>query len=174
MVDTHTSDGNERQTTDTDTTNDNNPHTLILNRIIPKIIPGEIRPIDQTITEVVAGIGETLDARQMVLPKEIVTDRARSGVHILRNPREARRTGRDGTTPRYGNTVVAASRSTFPVQICHSTTDLPIRNRNQDIINPIGPVSLQWIKNSDKLKTSIGVFFAEDRGLKHILSNVVG
>ena len=55
LVSTHTSDGNERKITDTDTTNRNYPHKLILNRLIPNIIPGAICPIDQTITEDVMG-----------------------------------------------------------------------------------------------------------------------
>ena len=82
LVATRTSEVNERKITDIDTTNGNSPHKLILNRLIPKIIPGVISPIDQTITEDVAGIGETLDARQTVLSKEIVMDAARSGACI--------------------------------------------------------------------------------------------
>ena len=91
------------------TTNGNYPYKLILNRLIPEIIPGAIRPIDQTITEEVEGIRETLDAHQMVLLKEIVTDTASSGAHILRSPREVSRTDRDGTTPQYGKNAVAAA-----------------------------------------------------------------
>ena len=72
------------------------------------------------------------------------------------------------------NTVVAAARLNYLVQICHSTTNSPIQNRNQDIINTVGPVSHQWIKSAEKLKTSIDGFFAEDRGLKHIFSKIIG
>ena len=64
------------------TTNGNSPHKWILNQLIPNIIPGAIRPIDQTITEDVAVIGETLEAHQTVISKEIVTDAARSDVLI--------------------------------------------------------------------------------------------
>ena len=39
------------------TTNGNYPHKLFINRLIPNIIPGAIRPIDQPITEDVVGIG---------------------------------------------------------------------------------------------------------------------
>ena len=88
MVASRTSDVNERKITDTDTTNRNSPHKLILNRLIPKIISGAIRQIYQTVTEDVAVIGETLEAHQTVLSKEIVTDAARSGVRIFRTPRE--------------------------------------------------------------------------------------
>ena len=63
LVSTHTSDGNERKISNTDTTNRNYPHKLILNQLIPNIIPGAICPIDQTITEDVEGIGQALDAR---------------------------------------------------------------------------------------------------------------
>ena len=121
-----------------------------------------------------AGIGEDLDARQMVLSKEIATDVVCSGARILRTPKELSRTGRDSTTPQYGNTIVAAARLNPPIMICHSTNDSPSRNRNQDIINPIGPFSIQWIRNAKKIKTSIDDFFAEDRGIKPIFSKVVG
>ena len=117
LLDTHTSDGKERKISDTDTTNSKTPHKLILNRLIPNTISGAIRPIDQTITEDVAGIRETLDARQTVLSKEIVTDAARSGACILRTPREVSRTGRDSTMPQDRNTAVADAMLNSPVQI---------------------------------------------------------
>ena len=110
LVANPTSDGNKIKINDNDTTNGNYRHKLILNRLIPKIIPGAIIPIDQTITEDVTGIGETLDACQTVLSKKIVTYAARSGARILRTPSEVSRTDRDGTTPRDGNTVVAVTR----------------------------------------------------------------
>ena len=121
-----------------------------------------------------ARIRETLDARQTVLSKEIFTDLTHSGACIFQIPIEVSRAVRNVTTPWDGNTSVAAARSTSPVQICHSITNSPIRNRNQDIINPIGPVSPQLIRNAQKLKTSINGFVAEDRGLKKIFSKVVG
>ena len=87
LVATQTSDRNERKITDIDTTNGNSPHKLILNRLIPNIIPGAIRPIEQMITEDVAGIQETLDACQTVLLEEIVMDAACSGARIFQTPR---------------------------------------------------------------------------------------
>ena len=42
---------------------------MLVNRIIPKIIPGTIRLIDQPITEDVAEIGEILYAGLKVLSK---------------------------------------------------------------------------------------------------------
>ena len=138
LVATHTSDENKRKITDTDTTNVNSPHKLFL----CQIIPGAIRQIYQTIMEDVAVIGETLYTRMMVLSKEIVTDAAHIGARIFQTPREVIRTVRDSTTPGDRNTAVDAARSTSPVQICHSTTDSPSPNSNQDIINPIGPLVL--------------------------------
>ena len=48
-VDTHTSDGNKRKVTDTDTTNGNYPHKLLINRLTPEIIPVVIPPIDRQV-----------------------------------------------------------------------------------------------------------------------------
>ena len=93
-----------------------------------------------------------MDAHQAVLLKEIVTDAARSGACIFRTHREVSRTSRDGTTPQNRNTALATNRLTSPVQICHSTTDPPSWNRNQEITNPIVPFSPQWIRNAEKLK----------------------
>ena len=62
-VDTHTSDGKKRKVTDTDTNNGNSPRKLLINRLIPEIVPVSIPPIDQTIAEDAAGSGETLNAR---------------------------------------------------------------------------------------------------------------
>ena len=126
------------------------------------------------INDDVAGIRETLDARQTVLSKKIVTDAALSGARIFQTPREVSRTGMYCTTPWERNIVVAAARFTSPLQFFHSTTDSPSQNRNQDIINPIGAVSPQWTRNANKLKTSVNWFFVEDRGLKTILSKVLG
>ena len=80
------SDPNSSPKVDTYTTNGNFPHKLILNWLIPKIIQGAIRMIEQIITEDVAGIKETLDARQTILLKKIVTNSACSGAHIFRTP----------------------------------------------------------------------------------------
>ena len=45
-VATHTSDGKKRKVTDTDTNNGNSPRKLLINRLIPEIIPVIIPPID--------------------------------------------------------------------------------------------------------------------------------
>ena len=106
--------------------------------------------------------------------EEIVADAAHSGAHIFRTPTKVSKTGREGTTPWDKKTAVATARLTSPVQSYHSTTDFPSRNRNQEIINLIRTVSLQWIRNAEKLKTSINGFFAEDRFLTPNFSKVVG
>ena len=129
------------------TTNGNSPHTLFINRLIPEIIPDAIPPIDQIIKENASGIRETLEARQKILSKEIVMYAVRGGARIFLTRREEIRTGRDKTTPWDRKTAVVAARLTSPVQICHRTIDFPNWTENQDIINPRGPISSQWIRN---------------------------
>ena len=82
------------------TTNRSFQQKLFNNWLIPKIVPGAIRLIDQLIMEYVPGIRETLDACQTVLSKEIVTDAAHSGAHIY--GLQWREAGRAGTAPRHG------------------------------------------------------------------------
>ena len=65
------------------TNNGNSPQKLFINQLIPNIIPVAISLIDQPITEDVAVIRETLEARQTVLSKEIVTNVACSGARIF-------------------------------------------------------------------------------------------
>ena len=60
LVSTHTSDGNERKISDTDTTKGNFPHKLLMNREIPAIIQGVIPPINQTTADGVAPTGSRL------------------------------------------------------------------------------------------------------------------
>ena len=83
---------------------------------------------------------------------------AQSGAHIFRTPREVSQTGRDGSMPRDTNTAVATVSLTPPIQIFNSTSDSPTRTVTQDIFNPIGPAGPQWIRNAQKLKTSINDF----------------
>ena len=66
-VATHTSDINKIKVTDTETTKGNYPHKLLINRLIPEIIPVAILPIYQTIAEDSEGSGETLHARRTIL-----------------------------------------------------------------------------------------------------------
>ena len=51
----NTSGGKKRKVTDADTTNRNSPRKLLINRLIPEIIPVSIPPIDHTIVENNAG-----------------------------------------------------------------------------------------------------------------------
>ena len=82
LVATHTSDRNKIKFTDTDTTNGNSPRKLLINRLVPEIIPVAILPIDQKIAEDAARSGETLHVRRTILLKEISTDRVCSAAHV--------------------------------------------------------------------------------------------
>ena len=145
------------------TTNRKISQKLFNNRFISKIIPGAILPIYQLITEDVPGIRENLDVLQMVLLKEIVTDTAWSGTRILQTPRGVSRTGRDGSMPRGVNTAVATTILTSPFKIFKSTSEYPTRTGTQNIFNSIGPAGPQCIRNTQKLKTSINVFWQKYR-----------
>ena len=81
-VDTHTSYGKKIKVTDNEDTNRNSPRKLLINWLIPDIIPVEILPIDQTIAEDAAGCVDTLHAYHTILSTEIVMDGARSAAHF--------------------------------------------------------------------------------------------
>ena len=82
LVATHTSDRNKIKFTDTDTTNGNSPRKLLINRLVPEIIPVAILPIDQKIAEDAARSGETLHVRRTILKKDIVIDVLHSAAHV--------------------------------------------------------------------------------------------
>ena len=155
MLATHTSDGKKINVTDTDTTNGNSPRKLLINRIILEIIPASTPPIEQKITEDAAGSVETFHARRTILSKEIVTNMARSALHVFRTPGDVRRNGTDGTTPWDGSTAIGSTRLDSPVRIGGSTTGSPIRTGSQDIISPRGSIGPQWIRDAQPLDTSI-------------------
>ena len=66
-VNTTASNGKKRKVTDTDTTNRNYSHRLLINLLIPETIPFVIPPIYQTIAEDYAGSGDTFHARRKIL-----------------------------------------------------------------------------------------------------------
>ena len=78
MVANRTRDGKKIKLADTDTTNDNPPHKLLINRLIPEIISVVIPMIKHTTAYGVAASGGTLHAVRTIIPKEIVTDAALS------------------------------------------------------------------------------------------------
>ena len=142
-VSTHTSDVKKRKFTDTDTTDGNSPHKLLINRLIPEIIPATIPPIDQMIAYDAVGSGETLHARCAILSKDIVLDAACSTARVFWTPADVSRNGTDGTTPRDGNTAIGSTRLASPVWIGGSTTGSPISTGSQDIIIPRGYIGPQ-------------------------------
>ena len=154
LVATHTSDGKKRKVTDTDTTNGNCPHKLLINRIVPEINPVAIPPIDQTITEDATGSGETFHAGCTILSKEIVTDTACSAAHFFRTPADVSRHGTDGTTPRDVSNAMGSTRLASLVRIGGSTTGSPSRTGSQDIISPRGSISPQWSRDAQPLDIS--------------------
>ena len=127
VVDTHTSDEKERKVTDTDITKGNSPHKLLINRLIPDIIPVVILPIDQMIVEDAAGSGKTLHACRMILSKHIVTDVTSSAAHFFWTPINVGWHGTDGTAAQDGNTTVGSIILGSPVRIGVSNTGFTSR-----------------------------------------------
>ena len=98
-VATHTSDGKKRKVTDTGTTNGNYPHKLLINRLIPEIIPVVIPPIDQTTVDGVAVSGGNLHARRTIVLEDIVTDAVRSAACVFKYPTVVDWKDTDGMIP---------------------------------------------------------------------------
>ena len=115
VVATHTSDGNKRKVTATDTTKGNSPHKLLSNRLIPEIITAVIPPVNQTTADRVAVSGRTLHVVRMVLSKEIITGAVHSDARVFKNLPLVNWKDTDGTIPRERNTVGMPPRATTPV-----------------------------------------------------------
>ena len=82
-VSTHTSNRKKRKVTDTDTTNRNYPHKLLINRINPEITSVVIPPIYPLTVDGVAASGGNLHVRRTIISMEIVTNMARSAAQIF-------------------------------------------------------------------------------------------
>ena len=80
-----TGNGNKRKITDTETTNRNSPHKLLINWLIPEIIPIIIPTIDLTTADGVAASGGTLHARRTFILKETITDAVRRGARVFKH-----------------------------------------------------------------------------------------
>ena len=96
--------------TDTDTTNRNLPHKLLINQIIPGIIPVAIPLIYQTIAKDDVGSGYTLHARSTIILKETSMDAARSAARVFCTPAGVSLHGTDRTNLQDGNTAIGSMR----------------------------------------------------------------
>ena len=117
LLATHNSDGKKIKVTYTITTNGNYLQKLLIIRLIPETIPVIILPIDPRIVDGVAASSGTLHSRQTIRSKEIVTDTARSGVRVFRDPTVVNWIDTDRTIPRDGNISRNPPRLTTPVWI---------------------------------------------------------
>ena len=140
VVATHTSDRKKRKVTDTDTNNGNPPHKLLINRLVPEIIPVVIPLINQKTADGIAESGGTLHAVRMILSKEIVTDAARSAAHVFKYPLVVNWKDKDRTIPRDGNTVGTPPRLTNPVWIGAEPSVSPTIIRSQNIDSTRRPI----------------------------------
>ena len=138
-----TSGGKKIKFTDTDTTNGNYPQKLLINRIIPDIIPVFIPPNNQTAADGVAASGGTLHAVRTILSKYIATDVMHSAARVVKDPLVVNWKYADGTILQDINTVGNPSRTTTLVQIVDGPLVSPTRMRIQDIGGPRGSIDPQ-------------------------------
>ena len=173
VVATHTSDGKKRKVTDTDATNVNFPHKLLINRIIPDIIPVVIPPVHQTTADGVAASGETLHAVRTFLSKKIVTDAACSAAHVFKDPLVVNWKDTDGAIPRDRNTFGMPPRATTPVRIGTVPLVSPTSIRSQDIGSPRRSIGPQEVSNVQPFETSHNGISSKHRDPTPTWSNVI-
>ena len=147
---------------------------LLRIQFVPNIIQGAFRPIDQIITEDLPGIEEIFGARQMVLPKDIDMDTARSGACIFYTLRELIWTGRYNSTSQFVNTAYATARLTPPIPSFNSTSVSPARTVTQDIVSSRRSIIATKAKNVEPLDTLINRFLAVHCHSRSIFSKIIG
>ena len=133
LIDTQTSDKNERKITDTDTTKGIDPHKLSTNREIPEIIQGLIPPVNQTTSDGVTTSRRDLHAVRTVLHKEIVTGATRSTAGVLKNPPVINYKDTSGKITVDRNTIGIPPRTTIQVWTGDVPSFLPISIVTQKI-----------------------------------------
>ena len=162
----------KRKVTDTDTTNGNPPQNLLINRLIPEIIPFVIPPAPRIADGVAASTG-TLHAFRTILLKEIVTDTARSAARVFKYPKVVNWIDTDGTSPQDGNTVGMTPRLTTPVWIGAVPLVSPTRMRSQDIGIPRESIGPREFRDAQPLDTSINGIYAKHRDPAPTWSNLI-
>ena len=85
-VTTHTDDRKKRKNDVMDTTNRKSSHKLLINMLVPEIIPATIIAVDQAVAEDSALVDQTLEAVGAVLPQEIFPVAMPSAAIGFKNP----------------------------------------------------------------------------------------
>ena len=173
MVATHIGDGKKRKVTDTDTTNGNDPKKLLINRLIPEIIPSVILPAPQNADRVAAS-SANLHTHQSIRSKENVTDAARRGARVFKYPTMVNWNYRDGTIPRDANTVGIVEILNIPIMIGYGTSFSPTRRGSQEIGSPSGSIGPQEVRDAQQLDTSINGIYDKHRDPAPNFSKVIG
>ena len=172
MVATHISDGNKIKFTGTNTTNGNYPQKILINRLIPEIIPFVI-PLDPRIADGVATSSGMFHAHQTISSKEIVMDTARSGASIFKDLKVVNWRDTEGIIQREGNNVVMVERLTNPVMIGAGTSVSPNRTGMQDIGSPNGSFGSKEVMDAQPLETSINGIYDKHRDPVPTFSKVI-
>ena len=174
MVATHTSDGNERIITDTDTTNRNFPHKLLTNREIPAIVQGIIPPVNHTTADGFARSRRDLHAVCAVLHKKIVTGATHSTTGVLKDPPVINWKDASGLIPVNKKVVVIPLRTNTQVLTGIGTSAPPIIIGSQMIEGPRRSIIPQEARNSEILYSSINRFPDEHRDSTPGWSKIIG
>ena len=174
LVATHTSDGNGRKITDTDTTKGNYPHKLLTNREIPVIILGVIPLVNQTTADEFATSRRDLHAVHAVLHKEITTVATRSAAGVLKDPPVVNWKDTGGTIPVDINTSGIPPRTTTQVRTGAGPSVPPISIGSQKIEGSRRSIILQEVRNANPLNASINTFPVEHRDPTLGWSKVIG
>ena len=90
---------------------------ILINRLIPDIIPGVILSIDQPNMHGIAAGERTFHVCPTILPKERITDAALSAAHVFKCPPVVNWIDTDRTISLDGNTVGMTLRLSTPVCI---------------------------------------------------------
>ena len=147
---------------------------MLINWLIPDIIPVVIPPVNQMTMDGVAASGSTLHAIHAVLHTEIVTGAARSAARVLKDPLVLNWKDVGRTNPQDRNTLRIPPRATTPVRIGTGTSVPPIIIRSQEIEGPRRSIINQEVRNSKPLETSINRISSKNRDPTPTWSKSIG
>ena len=165
VVATHTSDvRGKKKLTDTDTSNKNSQPKLLINRLIPRIIPVFIPPINQTTADRVSASGGNWHAVNTILSKGDYQGRCAQCCAFFKDPPVVKWKGTDSMVLQTRDTAVTPPpRLTTPVWIGDGPSVSLTSISNQDIESPMCYVVTQEVRNAKPFDTSINRIYVKHR-----------
>ena len=135
---------------------------LLINRLIPEIIPVVILPAPWIVDGVAASSG-TLHVRQTMSTNDIVTDVECTSARVFKDHTVLNWKDTDGLIRQDRNTVRVSPILTTPVRIGAGTSVSPTRMGSQDIGSPSGSIGPQEVRDAQPLDTAINGTYAKHR-----------